>query len=283
MKSVRFAPSFFVKARSLVNRGLPVQSIVKDVAGTFVDPFTGSVVFNIRSSVQKVIPSLLLTEKEIRVHMGSKKMDHLKQMFELESVKKRLPFSFKPNLQKIHDSLEKSQIEYYEKHPESTELLPGVYETLDLMKYQNPNMQISLTTGFPRSILDCVLRNLHDHNNNYYHHYFTSTVASDEVKKGRPFPDMILKALESHRSSTFDPKKVKPVINLGDTILDVQSGVAAGCVSGAVLRWSNAMALQKIKDQRAYQKVGDEMFLAGADFTINEISDLPSVLAQLKL
>lgn len=158
MKSVRFAPSFYLKARCLRNRGLVVNKLVSDVGGSIVDKYTTSVSDNIQWAVKKEVPFLLLTDREIRSFMGSKKMDHLKQLFQLPSVVKRTA-GFKPNLQKIHDSLEKSQIEYYEKHPESTELLPGVYETLDLMKSQNPNMQISLTTGFPRSILDCVLRN----------------------------------------------------------------------------------------------------------------------------
>ena len=126
---------------------------------------------------------------------------------------------------------------------------------------------------------------MHDHNNNYYHNYFESTVASDEVKNGRPSPDMIFKALESHRCFPMlitKSKLVRPAINLGDTVVDVQSGVAAGCVTGAVLKWSNAMAFAPIQNKKAYQKVADEMFLAGADFTIDTMEDLPSVLFALE-
>jgi len=280
MKSVRFAPSFFLKARILQRRGFPVNSIVFDVAGTLVDPYTQSVVFNIRSSVQKVIPSLLLTEKEIRAHMGLKKTDHLEKLFRIPSVQKRT-VGLKPDMQKIHDLLERSQIEYYEQNPKSTELLPGVHETLDLIRRNNRHMQFSLTTGFHKSILDCVFRNMHDNNNNYYHHYFVSTVASDEVKKGRPAPDMILKAVESHFRFPFLRSDVQPIINLGDTAADIQTGVAAKCISGAVLRWSNSMALHKKKDKNAFQKTGDEMFDAGADFTIDSMEDLPCVLRKL--
>ena len=104
MNSVRFAPSFYLKAGCLRTRRLSINSIVFDVAGTLVDPFTQSVIINIRNSVKKVLPSFLLTDQEIRQHMGLKKMDHLTKMFEISSVMKRT-LGLKPNLQQIHDFL----------------------------------------------------------------------------------------------------------------------------------------------------------------------------------
>jgi phosphonatase-like hydrolase len=51
-----------------------------------------------------------------------------------------------------------------------------------------------------------------------------ATVTSDEVAQGRPFPDMIFRAMEL--TGVTDVKRVAKV---GDTPSDLGEGMAAGC------------------------------------------------------
>lgn len=75
---------------------------------------------------------------------------------------------------------------------------------------------VAFNTGFSRRTADFVLEALHWRS-------FVS-VASDEVMRGRPAPDLILLAMEL--SGVSDPRRVGVV---GDTPSDLQAGTAASC------------------------------------------------------
>ncbi len=51
-----------------------------------------------------------------------------------------------------------------------------------------------------------------------------ATVASDEVPRGRPHPDLLLRAMQL--TGCADPRRVAKV---GDTPADLAEGTAAGC------------------------------------------------------
>jgi len=78
-------------------------------------------------------------------------------------------------------------------------------------------VKIALNTGFERATADLLVAALWDAGQ------FDAVVCGDEVEAGRPSPAMILEAMR--RTSTQDPASV---LTVGDTVLDLQAGTAAG-------------------------------------------------------
>jgi phosphonatase-like hydrolase len=89
-------------------------------------------------------------------------------------------------------------------------------------KLRERHIGIALTTGFPREILDLIIESLG------WTEHIDFSVAASEVSFGRPYPDMIFRAIESFNiqfGMDFHPDDIAVV---GDTISDMQSGVSAG-------------------------------------------------------
>lgn len=87
-------------------------------------------------------------------------------------------------------------------------------------------------------------------------------VCGDDVPSGRPAPYMIFRAME--RTGVFS---VAEVLNVGDTVLDIQSGVNARCgVNVAV--WSGAHGRDKLARESGAHLMAD-------------VSHLPALLERL--
>ncbi len=81
-------------------------------------------------------------------------------------------------------------------------------------------VRVALDTGFSRDILDTVLRRMGwdgDRTVDF-------TIASDEVERGRPHPDLIYRAMAL--ATVADSRWVAKI---GDTPSDMEEGLAAGC------------------------------------------------------
>ena len=104
----------------------------------------------------------------------------------------------------------------------------GCIELFAFLKEKN--IRIALTTGFYRKVTNIILDKLgwlQALNEQYLGTNATTiqaSIASDEVKRGRPEADMILRAMQ-----LLGIKDPKNVINIGDTPSDIQSGNNAGC------------------------------------------------------
>ena len=82
-------------------------------------------------------------------------------------------------------------------------------------------------------------------------------VCGDDVAQGRPAPYMIFRAME--RTGTID---VARVLNIGDTVLDIQSGRNAGCgVNVAV--WTGAHGREKLSREPGAHLIEDVSHLPG--------------------
>jgi phosphonatase-like hydrolase len=81
-------------------------------------------------------------------------------------------------------------------------------------------LSIVLDTGFSRPIVDAVLARLGWDKGGF----LLATVASDEVPRGRPHPDLIWKAMKLSGVNA-----ASQVAKVGDTPSDLLEGTAAGC------------------------------------------------------
>lgn len=96
---------------------------------------------------------------------------------------------------------------------------------------RDQGIKIALTTGFYRKVALIILYKLgwtkgldNDFISMGNSAIIDMSITSDEVKNGRPHPDMIQKAM-----AQFGITNPERVINIGDTPSDLESGKRAGC------------------------------------------------------
>jgi len=122
-----------------------------------------------------------------------------------------------PRLDAIHDDFMRRMIEFYQRDPSVREIA-GAGETF--RRLRAAGIKVALDTGFTRNIVDVVLQRLGWHKGET----IDTSITSDEVERGRPHPDMLLKAMRD--LGIADAKRVAKV---GDTPSDLAEGTSAGC------------------------------------------------------
>ena len=129
--------------------------------------------------------------------------------------------------------------------------IAGADATFEWLKQHNT--VCATTTGFYRSVVDSILHS------SGWQDTFAANVSSDDVRKGRPAPYMIFRAMEA--AGVDD---VREVLNVGDTPLDIQAGNRAG-VLGVIGVLSGIH-----KEQRLRQESPSHL--------IPSVADLPSLI-----
>ena len=109
-------------------------------------------------------------------------------------------------------------------------LLDESYENLEIQafddvenvfeKLKSKNIKIVLNTGYDYKTASFLLKKLNWQIGKNY----DALITADDVKNGRPAPDMILKAME-----LFKIIDAKEVVKIGDSIIDIEEGKAANC------------------------------------------------------
>lgn len=117
----------------------------------------------------------------------------------------------------IHNVFVDEMIHFYQEDPSVGEK-EGVTETF--RKLKESKLKVAIDTGFDRQITDSILQRLGWKDQNL----IDASVTSDEVPRGRPYPDLIFKAMElTHVTDS------KCVAKVGDTTSDLLEGNSAGC------------------------------------------------------
>jgi len=117
----------------------------------------------------------------------------------------------------VHADFVRRMKGHYATHPDVREM-PGAAAVF--AELRAVGVKVALDTGFSRDIADAVLARL----GWSAPATVDAVIASDEVPRGRPFPDMIQTLMT--RLGVTDPKAVAKV---GDTRVDVEEGTNAGC------------------------------------------------------
>lgn len=103
---------------------------------------------------------------------------------------------------------------------EGVHAVHGAAETMAALRARG--IRVALNTGFDRQITALLRAALH-----WEQGMVDAVVCGDDVARGRPAPDLIYAAMRA--CDTSDPQRV---MNVGDTVLDLQAGHAAG------VRWN---------------------------------------------
>jgi phosphonatase-like hydrolase len=118
---------------------------------------------------------------------------------------------------RIFENFQEVMVRFYRTDPEVREI-EGVSQFFARLKKHG--MKIALDTGFDRRIADTILERLGWREKGL----IDVSITSDEVANGRPYPDMIFRAMELTGVTSADQ-----VMKVGDTASDMQQGTAAGC------------------------------------------------------
>lgn len=187
-----------------------VEIVVFDLAGTTVYD---------NKDVHKVLQYALktggvdITIEEANSVMGIPKPDAIKQLLK----EKKYQLITEELIDSIHHSFVTKMVDFYKTDLQVSEK-EGVSATF--MKLKEAGIKVAIDTGFDRTITNVVLERMGWVKKNL----IDVSVTSDEVDRGRPFPDLIYKVMEL--TGITDAKLIAKV---GDTASDLHEGTSAGC------------------------------------------------------
>ena len=104
--------------------------------------------------------------------------------------------------------------ELYREHLDKVKMYPEVKEILQKLE----GYKKGIITNTPRNRAIQVIKNFK------LGRYFDTVVTSDDVERGKPSPDIVLKACKNLGVEPVD------AVAVGDTSSDVEAGKSAGCV-----------------------------------------------------
>jgi phosphonatase-like hydrolase len=185
--------------------------VVFDVAGTTVASDNGAVQRHMRDALGAA--GLVLRDGAIDGVAGLAKPQAIRTLIEGHGRDELLP-----RADQIHADFVARMRGYYRESPNVVPV-PGTLETFASLRAAG--FRIALDTGFSRALLDVILTRLGWVGTDAP---IDASIASDEVRRGRPHPDMI-DALRQ-RLGDIAPGSVAKV---GDTPTDLHEGTMARC------------------------------------------------------
>jgi len=144
---------------------------------------------------------------------------------------------------RAHEAFEDRMVEHFLTHPDVA-AIDGAVTTF--ARLRAAGARIALATGFSRRVLAAVLLRLGWQEGDM----IDVSVASDEVERGRPFPDMIQLAMA--RAGVRDADRVAQI---GDTALHMREGAAAAC--GLVIGVSSSGSRSDLRAERPSRVVSE--------------------------
>lgn len=118
---------------------------------------------------------------------------------------------------KVHTEFVREMIDFYKTDP-AVKSKPNAEKTFQELK--DRGIKVVIDTGFSRDIADAIIERLKWKENKL----IDFSVTSDEVERGRPYPDMVFHAMKEMGINSADE-----VTKVGDTSSDMEEGTSAGC------------------------------------------------------
>ncbi len=189
-----------------------IQLVVFDLAGTTVRDSD-----NVHHFLQEALrkEGVSVARDEVNAVMGIAKPIAIRQLLEgkIEDPGKITPTW----IDRIHRHFIDGMVNFY-RYDAGVVEKEGVSETFRTLREMG--IKVAIDTGFDRTITAVIL----DRMGWLREGLLDASVTSDEVPRGRPFPDMIFRAMQL--TSVAHPGAVAKV---GDTASDLLEGQAAGC------------------------------------------------------
>jgi phosphonoacetaldehyde hydrolase len=256
----------------------PIQAVILDWAGTTQDfgVFAPAVVF-VDVFEKWGVP---ISMAEARAPMGLFKLDHIREITKMPAVAARWREAkgrdvTEDDVREMFVAFAPLQIAAMAKY---ATLIPGTKEAVDEMKRRG--YKIGSTTGFMRSAAEIALVEAAKQG-----YVPDSTVCADEVPAGRPAPWMVLRNLEN--LGVYPPCSA---VKIGDTKIDIDEGINAGCWTIGLSAAGNYVALSRedfmalpFEKRRDLVLASDDMLRRqGAHYVVETIADVMPVLDDIE-
>jgi phosphonatase-like hydrolase len=189
---------------------MEIQLAVFDLAGTTVNDPDG-VNQCLRASLQAA--GLDVDRAAVNAVMGLPKPEAIRRLLDDRPAARHLL----PRVEAIHEDFVGRMIRFYQSDPSVYEV-PGTSEVFGRLR--QADIQVAVNTGFGRTITAVLLDRLGWERRGL----IQASVTSDEVLRGRPYPDMIL-----HLMRRLGIADARQVVKVGDTPADLLEGTNAGC------------------------------------------------------
>ncbi len=248
----------------------PIEAVILDWAGTTMDHgcMAPAVVF-VDVFEKEGVP---ITMEEARIPMGARKDVHIKQITEIDTVKKRWKEKFErdPNQDDVNRMFQNFIPLQLECLSNYSQLIPGTKKIVDELKSRG--MKIGSTTGY---LTDMVKINLEDGKKQGYEP--DSTVCASDVPQGRPYPYMcLLNAINLGVTS------VEACVKVDDTIPGIKEGLNVGMWTIGLATSGNEIglpldemkALPKAEFETKRAKAYKKMYQCGAHYVVDSIADM---------
>ena len=254
-----------------------IECVIMDWAGTAVDYGCFAPVAAFVESFKAI--GAPVTAAETRAHMGLTKIEEVCALFAIDHVGAdfRAKYGREWNEDDVQECYNKFQEELFRTLEDYSMPITGVVETISMLRKQG--IKVGSTTGYTRQMMDVVIPSAAK-----LGYVIDNCVTSDNLPGGRPKPYMIFQnmcemAIASPRS----------VVKVGDTISDIKEGVNAGVWSVGVILGSNELALTEAEvaampaDELKARMldVRYRMYAAGADYVLDDITELPMLIEVL--
>jgi len=257
---------------------MKITTVILDWAGTTVDygSFAPVDAFIAAFSAYGIVPTL----SETRAPMGMSKRAHIEEMLNGERLsaawcEKRGTAHTQADIDALYELFEPA---LFENLPKYAELLPRVPECVSTLR--DMGLKIGSTTGYTRAMMDVVASIAKEKG------YAPDCIICPEEAggSGRPYPYMLWRNLE-----VLKTESIGEAIKVGDTEADIREGVNAGCVSVGVIAGSSMLAIKELElpllsgaqRRKQYEDVRDRYYSAGADYVIDDISQLPTLIEKI--
>lgn len=254
-----------------------LKAVVLDWAGTTVDYgcFGPVVAFQEIFRTRFIEP----TEEEVRTHMGTDKIKHIKAISAIPRIRKlwmaifgKEPSEF--DFQEMHRHFEEIRMGALHNH---SDLIPGLLESVSSLR--GMGLRIGSTTGY--TSIGAKLMQTEAVRRGYWP---DCVVCASDVPSGRPHPWMCFR-----NAMELDTYPMTAMVKVGDTIFDVQEGINAGMWAVAVTTSGNEMGLsheqvlhmEPAELHRRQRSAHSRMEAAGAHFIIEDIRGLPAVIEEI--
>ena len=254
-----------------------VRAVVFDWAGTTVD-------YGCMAPVEAFAGALAahgidVDEADVRRPMGRPKRDHLAALLSLPTVASQLAERY--GRAPSHEDVEALYVEVTRLMSaaalERADPLPGAVEAVAELRRRR--IKIGSCTGYARRLMDSLAPAAAARG------YAPDViVTSDDVPHGRPAPHMCY--LNAVR---LDAHPLGQMVKVGDTVLDVLEGRAAGMWTVGTLLGGSELGLSRdaeaalgpVELKKRLAESRSRLLEAGAHYVLRSIADVPGTIADI--
>ncbi|MGL5478826.1 MAG: phosphonoacetaldehyde hydrolase [Clostridium sp.] len=252
-----------------------IKCVIFDWAGTTVD-FGCFAPVNVFIQIFKNA-GIDVTNEEARLPMGMLKIDHIREMLNMERIRNEWKFKYKRDFteEDVNNLYKEFEPALLKSLKDYTDIKPNVLETINTLRERG--IKIGSTTGYTDKMMEIVVKEAKK--KGYSPDFYITPDSTSSL--GRPYPYMIFRNMEELK--ILSPKEI---IKVGDTNSDILEGKNAGVTTVGITVGSSNMGLSKeeydslsdSKKREARERVREGFLNIGADHVIDDIREICNLI-----